>query len=60
MTSDKGLCGSSNSGVARFCRNIVQAAEKDSFKILCIGEKGTAALNRMVGPVMYASIHQVI
>ena len=59
MTSDKGLCGSSNSGISRFTRNIVVDGGRDNFKVLCVGDKGTAALNRMVGNILFASIHQV-
>jgi len=57
MTSDKGLCGSSNSGISRFTRNIVVDGGRDNFKVLCVGDKGTAALNRMVGNILFASIH---
>ena len=57
MTSDKGLCDSNNSGISIFTRNIVLEGGRDNFKVLYVGYKGTAALNRMVGTILFASIH---
>lgn len=45
ITSDKGLCGAINSGVARYIRDYI-AHDNERFRIFAIGEKGSNALRR--------------
>jgi F-type H+-transporting ATPase subunit gamma len=45
MTSDKGLCGSINSGIVREVKRII-GHNASAYQIFCIGEKGVAALSR--------------
>lgn len=45
ITSDKGLCGSVNSGIARYVRDYI-GSDLDRYKIFAIGEKGANAFRR--------------
>lgn len=48
VTSDRGLCGAVHTGIARFIRNELNASDnKDNTKIICIGEKSKAVLQRL-------------
>lgn len=50
VTSDRGLCGAVHTGVARQIRNELNArteAEADNAKIICVGDKSRAVLQRM-------------
>ena len=46
ISSDKGLCGGVNSNIIRMVKAVVGLADRNSFKIFSIGEKGTAGLVR--------------
>ena len=58
LTSDRGLCGGSNSGIIREVKATV-LPDRSSFKILVIGEKGTAALARPMPDLLYQSINEL-
>lgn len=45
ITSDKGLCGSVNSGITRFLRDYI-GHDFDRFKIFVLGEKGANGMRR--------------
>lgn len=45
FTSDKGLCGSINSNLLRHLREKVNK-DRNKYKIICMGDKGSAALQR--------------
>jgi len=48
MTSDRGLCGAVHTGIARQIRNELNAkANSDDTKIICIGDKSRAVLQRL-------------
>jgi len=48
MTSDRGLCGAVHTGIARQIRNELNARENsDDTKIICIGDKSRAVLQRL-------------
>ena len=49
VTSDRGLCGACHTGVARNIRDFLLAdpKEADNTKIICIGDKSKAVLQRM-------------
>ena len=51
VTSDRGLCGAVHTGVARNIRDILLSdpAERENTKIICIGEKSRAVLQRLFG-----------
>merc|ERR1719210_1380803 len=50
VTSDKGLCGGVNSAVAKLSRVSMQEEEAkgNTVKFMCIGQKGSAALKRLM------------
>ena len=52
VSSDKGLCGSVNSGVARYLRDYI-GNDIDRFKIFAIGEKGANALIRPFSKIFH-------
>merc|ERR1719330_231740 len=51
VTSDKGLCGGVNSAVAKASRlgMLEEEAKGNVAKFMCIGQKGTASLKRLMG-----------
>lgn len=59
-TSDKGLCGGINSGIVREIKQIVaESSDRAGFKIIVIGDKGTAALARPMPDLLYQSINEI-
>ena len=59
ITSDRGLCGGINSGIIREVKATVAPADRTGFKIVVIGEKGTAALARPMPDLLYQSINEI-
>lgn len=57
-TSDRGLCGGINSGIIREIKSIVHP-DRSAYKIVVIGEKGTAALARPMPDLLYQSINEI-
>jgi len=51
LTSDKGLCGSTNSTVAKTVRNMLQEEEAKGkqCEVMLVGNKGPSALSRLYG-----------
>lgn len=49
VTSDRGLCGAVHTGIARNIRDqlLANPADADNIKIVCIGEKSRAVLQRL-------------
>lgn len=58
ITSDRGLCGGINSGIVREIKSIL-VNNRDSYRILAIGEKGTTALLRPCPDLLLKSISEV-
>lgn len=58
ITSDRGLCGGINSGIIREVKGIV-APDRSAFKILVLGEKGTAALARPMPDLLFQSVNEI-
>ena len=58
ITTDRGLCGGTNSGIIREIKAIVRA-DRTAYKIVVIGEKGTAALSRPFPDLLYQSINEL-
>ena len=56
-TSDRGLCGSFNGIIARFVRNLLSqyGRENQSFKLICVGQKGYDDLKRTYGSHIVAT-----
>jgi F-type H+-transporting ATPase subunit gamma len=45
ITSDKGLCGATNSNVVREVKHMVKQ-DRSSYKVMPVGDKGSIALSR--------------
>lgn len=58
LTSDRGLCGGINSGIIREVKSMV-LPNRSGFKVLVIGEKGTAALMRPMPELIFQSINEI-
>jgi len=62
ITSDKGLCGGINNGVAKLTRNTLvdEEAKGNPAKVMMIGNKGTAALKRLYGDRFTVTFEEVV
>ncbi|VDM53554.1 unnamed protein product [Angiostrongylus costaricensis] len=49
VTSDRGLCGSVHSSIAKEAKHIMQNAGQKDVRIVCIGDKARNALQRIYG-----------
>ncbi|XP_053620216.1 ATP synthase subunit gamma, mitochondrial isoform X2 [Plodia interpunctella] len=49
MTSDRGLCGAVHTGVAKVIRNRLQQPGAENIKVICVGDKSRAILQRLYG-----------
>lgn len=57
ITSDKGLCGGVNSGIVREAKSLVNA-NRNGYRIFCVGEKGNAAFARSFPDVYHTSVSE--
>jgi F-type H+-transporting ATPase subunit gamma len=58
LTSDKGLCGSVNSGIIREVKAMVKA-DRNAYRLFCVGDKGSVALCRTMTDIMDNAITHV-
>lgn len=58
ITTDKGLCGGINSNTLRTMKEVI-LQNRNKYKILCIGEKGTAALARPFPDLLIQAITEL-
>lgn len=58
VTSDKGLCGSVNSGIIREVKNMVKA-DPNAYKIFSVGDKGSVALSRPMADILGQAITNI-
>lgn len=56
ITSDKGLCGGTNSNLIRQVRDLVNKSDRSKMSVFCIGDKGIAGLNRNMPDLLKTSI----
>ena len=59
ITSDKGMCGSINSGIIRDMREYVGQRERAKLAIMSIGEKGSVGLQRQMKDILKIGISEV-
>ena len=59
LTSDKGLCGGTNSGIVRNIRTFVQHYDRSKLSVFAIGDKGIAFLNRNMPDLLKVSVSDV-
>jgi len=58
ITSDRGLCGGTNSGIVREVRDTVKP-NREAYKIAIIGEKGVGALIRQFPDLLALTFSEV-
>lgn len=59
ITSDKGLCGATNSSIVREIKKIVTPDTRSRYQIFSIGDKGSAGLVRPFPDLLTSSISQI-
>lgn len=60
ITSDKGLCGSTNSGIIRAVRGYVnEAPDRSKLSIFAVGDKGSAGLRRPMPDLLKVGISEI-
>ena len=59
ITSDKGLCGSINSGVVRDVRDYINSNDRSRIRLLSIGDKGTVAFTRPFADLLKAGVSEI-
>jgi len=59
LTSDKGLCGGTNSNIVRALRDFVNRSDRSKLALFAIGDKGVAGLNRNMPDLMKVAISDV-
>jgi len=58
VTSDRGLCGAVHTSVGRLIRNLLQN-KPDNVKVVCIGDKSRALLQRLFSKNILFSIREI-
>ena len=58
ITTDKGLCGGTNSNIVREVKNMVQP-DRAAYKVFVVGDKGSVALARPLPDVMEFAVTNV-
>lgn len=58
FTTDKGLCGGTNSNIVREVKSLVRA-DRSAYKIFVVGDKGSIALSRNFPDIMERAITNV-
>jgi F-type H+-transporting ATPase subunit gamma len=59
LTSDKGMCGSINAGIIRYCRDYVNRTGRAKKTIFCIGDKGTVGMKRPLADVLKVGVSEI-
>lgn len=59
VTSDKGMCGSINSGVIRNVRDYVATKERANLAIFSVGDKGSVGMVRQMGDLLRVGISEI-
>ena len=59
ITSDKGMCGSTNSGIVRDLRDYIGERDRSKLNIFCIGDKGTVGLTRRYGDILKVGVSEI-
>lgn len=59
ITSDKGMCGSTNSGIVRDLRDTLADRDRATLKIFAIGDKGAVGLQRRFGDILRVGVSEI-
>ena len=58
LSTDKGLCGGTNSNIVREVKNMVKA-DRSAYKVFVVGDKGSIALSRPLPDIMEYAVTNV-
>lgn len=59
LTSDKGMCGSTNSGIIRGVRDYIKDTGRQKKMIFSIGDKGTVAMQRPMADLLKVGVSNI-
>ena len=59
ITSDKGMCGSLNSGIVRDLRDYVSKSDRSKLAIMSIGDKGTVGCRRPFKDLLKVGVSEI-
>lgn len=59
ITSDRGMCGGTNSGIVRNVRELVANSDRSRLSVFAIGDKGVAGLNRNMPDLVRCCVSDV-
>ena len=59
ISSDKGMCGSINSGIIKDVRTYVASGNRNKMSIFSVGDKGTVSLQRPLADILKVGISEV-
>ena len=59
ITSDKGMCGSINSGIIRDVRDYVSKKQRDRLQVFSVGDKGTIAMTRPMKDLLKVGVSEI-
>lgn len=59
VTSDKGMCGSINSGIIRNVRDYVATKERSNLAIFSVGDKGAVGMVRSMGDLIRVGVSEI-
>ena len=59
ITSDKGMCGSINSGIIRSVRDYVNQRDRSKLAIFAIGDKGAVGMSRPMADILKVGISEI-
>lgn len=59
ITTDKGLCGGTNSNIVREVKAMIKGGDRNAYKIFVVGDKGSIALSRPFPDLMENAITNI-
>ncbi|KAB0803922.1 hypothetical protein PPYR_00892 [Photinus pyralis] len=59
ITSDRGLCGAVHTNICRQIRTILNGPDAENIKIVCVGDKSKAILQRTFGKHIILSVNDI-
>ncbi|KAF5270863.1 hypothetical protein FQA39_LY08308, partial [Lamprigera yunnana] len=59
ITSDRGLCGAVHTNVVRKMRTALDQPDADNIKVVCVGDKSKAILQRKYGKNIILSVNEI-
>ena len=59
LTSDKGMCGSINSGIYRSVRDYVATKNRANLQVFSLGAKGASSMQRPMADILKVNISEI-